>query len=94
MNTKPNNAEHADETKSWPERNVNLINWGLIVVCGLTLVAQLVFPMYDEHHPPHFAIEKVFGFQALFGFVAFIGVVFLGWLLRKFVGRKEDYYDS
>ena len=64
------------------------------MACVLTLVAQLVFPMFDEHHPPHFAVEKVFGFQAAFGFVVCIGVVFLGWILRKFVRRDEDYYDS
>ena len=50
--------------------------------------------MFDEHHPPHFDVETVFGFQAIFGFVAFVVIVYLGRFLRLIVKREEDYYDA
>lgn len=69
--------------QSWIERHVNLFIGGLVLVCIATLVAQLVFwPMFSEEHPAHFEVETIFGFEAIFGFVAFVVVVFLGWLLR------------
>lgn len=85
-----------DQAPSWFEKpkNINLIIWGLSISCAITLIAQLVLPMYDEHHPPHFSLEKFFGFHAAFGFIAFISVVFLGRFLRLIVKREEDYYDA
>jgi len=83
--------------QSWLDKpsSVNLLIWGLVIVCVLTLVAQLVFPMFDEKHPAHFpGVEDIFGFHAVFGFVAFIVIVYVGRLLRIFVKRPEDYYDS
>jgi hypothetical protein len=80
---------------SWFERNVNLLIVGLVVACASTLVAELIFrPFFDDHHPAHFEIENVFGFQAALGFVAFVVVVFLGRLLRLVIKRDEDYYDA
>ena len=37
--------------------------------------------------------EHLTGFYALFGFTAYLAIVFGANLLRKLVGRKEDYYD-
>jgi len=87
---------------SWFERNVNLIIAGLVLACAATLVAQAMcrfelfglHRLFSEEHPAHFDLESWFGFQALFGFVAFVVVVFLGRVLRIFVKRDEDYYDS
>jgi hypothetical protein len=79
---------------SWPERHVSWIITALVVACAATLAAEPVWrPFFDEHHPAHFPIENVIGYQALLGFVAFVCVVFLGKLLRVFVKRPEDYYD-
>jgi len=97
MKTENDNSQDTlqDDEGSWCERNVNLFIAGLVIACIATLVAQLIFsPMFDDHHPAHFEIESIFGFEAIFGFVAFVAVVFLGWLLRFFVKRDEDYYDS
>ncbi len=97
MNTETDNSNHESHSsdKSWPERNVNLLIAALVVACVATLVAQFVYtPLFDDHHPAHFKQENIFGFSAVFGFVAFVGVVFLGRLLRLIVMRKEDYYDS
>ncbi len=80
---------------SWFERNVQLIIVGLVVACIGTLIAEWICrPFFDDHHPAHFPIENVFGFQAAFGFVAFVAVVFLGRLLRLVIKRDEDYYDA
>jgi len=96
--SKSASGHHADAhstTPSWLERNANLIMIGLVVACGLTLVAQWYPGLgFDEHHPAHFQQEKWFGFQAAFGFVAFVVIVFLGRGLRLFVKRPENYYDA
>lgn len=97
MNKQQTNDGHNAEQQSpsWFERNVNLICVGLMIACALTVVAQLVFPMFDEHHKPHFPkYEEFIGFQAIFGFAAFVIVVFLGKGLRLIIKRKEDYYDA
>ncbi len=85
---------HPPDSSGWLERNVNLLIVALVAACASTLVAELVFsPFFDEHHPAHFELENVFGYQAVLGFAAFVCVVFLGKLLRVFVQRPEDYYD-
>ncbi len=97
MTKKQTNEAHSTDQhdRSWFERNVNLISIGLMIACALTVIAQWVFPMFDEHHPPHFPkYENFIGFQAIFGFAAFVIVVFLGKGLRLIIKRKEDYYDA
>lgn len=89
--------EPSNEPPSWFERpaNVNKLIIGLVVACVLLLVIELIFgkSFHDEHHPAHFAMENVFGYQAWLGFIAFVVVVFLGWLLRFVIARPEDFYD-
>lgn len=93
-NDNSNDNAHASE-QSWWERNVNVLIAGLVIACIGTLVAQFVFsPLFDDHHPEHFKLETVFGFEGVFGFAAFVAAVFLGGFLRLFVKRDEDYYDS
>ena len=76
---------------SWFQRPSNIRGMiaALIVACTLLVLAEL---FYENPHP-HFDIETTFAFQAWLGFIAFIVIVFLGWLLRQIVGRPEDYYD-
>ena len=46
-----------------------------------------------ERHA-HFAAESVSGFYAVFGFVAYSAIVGAGWLWRRVVLRRQDYYDG
>ena len=82
---------------SWFERpgNIRLMIGLLIFACLAVLAAEWWWgPFFDEHHPAHFEVENVFGFQAVFGFVAFVVIVFLGKWLRPLLKREGDYYDS
>ena len=91
-----NDSNH-NENQSWFEKpkNINLMIIGLVAACVLLLVIELVFghTFHDEHHPPTFPIEKVFGYQAWIGFGAFVVVVALGSLLRLLIRQPEDFYD-
>lgn len=69
--------------------NVRKIIIGLIVICGIALLSDL---LYTNDHP-HFSLETVFGFQAWVGFLAFVVIVFIGRFLRIIVRREENYYD-
>lgn len=69
--------------------NVRKIVIGLIVICGIALLSDL---LYTNDHP-HFSLETIFGFQAWVGFLAFVVIVFLGRFLRTIVRREENYYD-
>jgi len=93
--TDSGHSNHAGENASWFERNVSLIIVALVIACVGLLVAERVFsPFFDEHHPAHFEIENIFGYQAAIGFAAFVCVVFLGKLLRLIIRRPEGYYDQ
>jgi len=93
MNEHPEN-----NSPSWFEKpaSINLLIGGLVVACLALLVVELIFggSFYDDHHPAHFPLENLFGYQALIGFVAFVVVVFLGTMLRLVIRRSEDYYDQ
>lgn len=90
MNESPPTAP--DEQPGWFDQpaNVRKLIIALVVVCAGLLAAEL---FYTNPHP-HFEVEQLFGFHALIGFVAFVTVVILGKVLRLFVRRPEDYYDS
>lgn len=77
---------------SWFERprNIRIMITALVVICAALALADM---FYSNPHP-HFPIETTFAFPAWFGFVSFVVVVFLGSLLRLFVSRPEDYYES
>lgn len=41
----------------------------------------------------HFPWDRWIGFYAIYGFVSYVTVVFVGTLVRRALGRREDYYD-
>ncbi len=79
------------DKKYWLDKpgSVDKVYWTLCTVCALLVVADA---FYDKH--PHFAVESWFGFFALFGFVFSVGLVLSAKELRRFLMRKEDYYDD
>ena len=79
-----------DEKRYWLDdrRNVDKIYWAVCAICLLLFGADA---LYDKK--THFGIEGWFGFYGLYGFIACVGLVLAAKELRKFVMRKEDYYD-
>jgi hypothetical protein len=60
-----------------------------IAILALTVVAEL----FIEIHP-HFAVERLFGFNALYGFVACAALILIARGLGVFLKRPERYYDD
>jgi len=57
-----------------------------IAVLALTVVAQ---PFVEWH--PHFAVESLFGFNALYGFLACAALILVAKAIGLLVKRPEDY---
>lgn len=60
----------------------------LAVLAG-TLAVEPFVPWH-----PHFAVERLFGFNALYGFVACAVLILVAKGIGLFVKRGEDYYDD
>lgn len=69
-------------------KNVKRLLRVLFVVCAGALSLDLIIPRHGVH-----PWEELFGFYAIFGFVACVALVLIAKEMRKFVMRKEDYYD-
>lgn len=69
-------------------RNVTRVVYGLVLLCGLVFVADL---LYTKH--PHFDVERVFGFYALYGFIGSVALVLTAKGMRPWLRRDEDYYE-
>ena len=63
--------------------------YALAAACALLVAADL---LYEKH--PHFAIERLPGFYGLYGFAAYVGLVLAAKRLRRWLKRREDYYDD
>lgn len=96
--TEIKNAPADGDNVSWFEqsKNINRMIVGLVVGCVALLLIEGIFGshFHDEHHPPPFNTEEVFGYQAWIGFASFVVVVALGSLLRLVIRRPEGYYDQ
>ncbi|HEX6268544.1 MAG TPA: hypothetical protein VFZ81_16780 [Burkholderiales bacterium] len=60
-----------------------------IAILALTVLAELAI----EAHP-HFAIERLFGFNALYGFLACAALILVAKGIGLFVKRPDRYYDE
>ena len=69
-------------------RSLNVIFWGLILVCTALALADLFYQRKTA-----FDFESFPAAYGIFGFVSFFGIVLSGWWLHKLVSRAEDYYD-
>jgi hypothetical protein len=64
--------------------------WRLfLAVLALSVAAEL----FTQTHP-HFAVERLFAFNALYGFLACAALILLAKGIGLLVKRKEDYYDE
>ena len=61
----------------------------LVALCALLVILEIVMSRH-----PMFGWEGWYGFYAIWGFVSSVGIVLLGKQLRRFVSRREDYYDE
>lgn len=79
------------ERRRWLDdpRHVNRIVYGLYALCLALLVAEPLI-----HRKTYFAVQEWLGFYAVFGFLAYCGIVGVAKVLRRLVGRREDYYVS
>ena len=65
--------------------------WATLALVGLGLVlVALEFAVARKGGTP---VEDVTLFPAAFGLLVFIAIVLGGALLRRLLGRGEDYYD-
>jgi hypothetical protein len=86
----PADDQHPTDDRRWLDdpANVTRVVRGLVVVCALVFVADLVL---DEH--PKFDVEGWPFFYAVYGFVVSVGLVLTAKWLRRFLQRPEDYYE-
>ena len=84
------NHESARKRRYWLDdpANVRRIVWGLVGVCVLVVVADL---LYEKQ--VHYSFQHWIGFDAVFGFTSCVFLVLAAKRLRKILKRGEDYYD-
>ncbi len=70
-------------------KNIKRVIHGLYGVC----VVAIFFEFLVYRHVDH-PWETVFGFYGLYGFGACVVLVLIAKEMRKFIMRKEDYYDE
>lgn len=70
-------------------RTVRRLWQAFIAVLALTLLAELAI----EAHP-HFAVEGLFGFNALYGFLACAVLILVAKGIGLVVKRPDTYYDD
>lgn len=68
-------------------RNVDLIVYGLFVLCAGLFLADFFY-----HKHTYMAVEEFPGFYALYGFFMCAGLVICARGMRIFLKRPEDYY--
>ena len=75
----------------WIERKTTIrgILYGLFIICIALFVADAFY-----HKHISFEMQSLFGFYAVFGFFMCVGLVLAAKVLRLFLMRDEDYYDS
>jgi hypothetical protein len=60
-----------------------------IAVLAATVAAQL----FIESHP-HFAVERLFAWNALYGLLACAALILVARALGLLLKRRDDYYDD
>ncbi|HYD55931.1 MAG TPA: hypothetical protein VEB41_03385 [Burkholderiales bacterium] len=60
-----------------------------LAVLALTVAAELVVTLH-----PHFAVERLFAFNAVFGFAACAAMILVAKGIGLLVKRRDTYYDD
>lgn len=69
--------------------SIRLLWRAFIAILALTVAAELFLA-----HQAHFAVERVFGFNALYGFLACAGMILFAKALGVLLKRRDDYYEK
>jgi len=69
--------------------NIQRMLKGFYALCILLVLIDFVV-----HRHTGFGWEKIPAFYAIYGFIACVVLVVLAKIMRKYVMRKEDYYDD
>jgi hypothetical protein len=59
-----------------------------IAALALSVAAELFIET-----KPHFAVEDLFGWNALYGFIACAALILVARGIGAFLKRRDDYYD-
>jgi len=70
-------------------QNVSRLLKGFYAICILLVIADFVV-----HRHISLDWEKIPAFYALYGFIACVILVVIAKVIRKYLMRKEDYYDE
>jgi len=57
------------------------------------LAATVAVQLFIESHP-HFAVERLFAWNALYGFLACGALILFARALGLLLKRRDDYYDD
>lgn len=84
-------VENKDEKIHFFDRpeNIKRLLIGFYAICILLVVIDFVV-----HRHVGFDWEKIPAFYAIYGFIACVVLVVLAKIMRRYVMRKEDYYDD
>jgi polyferredoxin len=102
-----NPKQNVDEPKRWLDepRNVRKIIRGFYWLCGLVVVADLVFTVGWHKHAAFAeefslrSLETLPAFYGIYGFLACVALVYVSKLMRDWNGKRtlmrdEDYWDK
>jgi hypothetical protein len=62
---------------------------GFIALLVLTVLAEAFVAWH-----PHFAVERIYGFNAAYGFLACAALILAARALGLLLKRRDDYYDE
>ncbi len=99
--------KNLNEPERWLDKpeNVRKIIRGFYWLCGLVVVADLIFSLGWHKHAAFAeefslrSVETLPAFYGIYGFLACVGLVYVSKLMRDWKGKKtlmreEDYWDK
>ena len=84
-------SQNTDTKSYWLDKPGTL---KLIIALLVTSCIGLFVVDFFYHKHSHFEFEEWPGFYAWYGFLSYCGIVLSAKQMRKFIGKREDYYES